>query len=175
MLVIRFWSLLSFSMVNHVFSCFSITCRSKGCFLISFLTINLSLNSMITEVGKLILFPFKVTRTSFHFISNTSQIQFFFSLIHSGVSLPLILNKCMLPTNLQRFTGTYDCVSDMNSITSWILENRHPLNKLHFLTLLVTMNTMPNKINSNIANVYQCILQVQYTLYLQMFARKEVS
>ena len=36
-------------------------------------------------------------------------------------------------------------------------------NKFDFLTLLVTMNIMPNKIISNIANIYHCFLQVQYT------------
>ena len=49
-------------------------------------------------------------------------MQFFLNLIHSGVSLPLILNKCMLPAILHRFTGTYDHASDMNSITLFILE-----------------------------------------------------
>ena len=117
---------------------------------------------MITEVGKLISFPFKVTLTSFHSIYNTFQIQFFLNFIHSGVSLPLILNKCMLPAILHRSTGAYDCVSDMNSITLVILENRCPLNKLDFLTLLMTMNIMPNKISSHMANEYHCILQVQY-------------
>ena len=140
-----YWILVSVimsSMVNHVFLCFSITCRSKGCFLISCLTLNLSVNGMITEVGKLISLPLKVTLNSFQSISNTSQIQFFSNFIQSGVCLPLILNKCMLPAILHRSTSTYDCVSNMNSITLVILENRCPLNKLDFLTLLVTMNFM---------------------------------
>ena len=99
----------------------------------SLLTLNLSLNGMITEVGKLMSFPFKVTLTSFQSFSNTSQIQFFFNLMHSGVSsLPLILNKCMLPAILHRFTRTYDYVSNMNSITLVILESRCPLNELDF-------------------------------------------
>ena len=128
-LVTGFWSVLSCSKVNHVFPCFSNTCRSKGYFLISFLTLNLSLNGMTIEVGKLISFPFKVTLISFQSISNTSQIQFFLNRIHSGVSLPLILNECMLPAILHRFTGTDNCVSDINSITFVILENRCPPNK----------------------------------------------
>ena len=149
--------------ITHIFPCFNITCSSRGCFLISFLTLNLSLNYMTTDVGKLISFPFKVTLTSLQSIPIISQIQFFLNLIHSGVNLPLTVNKCMLPATLHRFTSTYDCVFNMNNITFVMFENRCPLNKFNFLTLLVTMNTMPNRISSNMANVYYCILQVQYT------------
>ena len=139
MLVAGFWSLLSFSKVNNVFPCFSITCRSKGCFLISHLTLNLSLNGMMTVVGKLISFPFKVTvffPIFFLYIPNPIFLHF----ICTGVSLSLILNKCMLSAIFHRSISKYDCVSNMNNITLFILEKRCPLNKLDFLTLLVTLH-----------------------------------
>ena len=79
--------------------------------------------------------------------SNTSQVQFFLNCILSGVNFPLILNKCLLPAILHRFTGTYNCVSDINSITLVTLENKCPPNKLYFLILLVIRNIISNKIN----------------------------
>ena len=83
--------------------------------------------------------------------------------MHLGVNLPLILNKYMLPEILHRFSSTYDCLSDMNSITLVMFENKCPLNKFDFLILFVIMNTITNKINSNKVNIYHCILQVQYS------------
>ena len=71
-------------------------------------------------------------------ISKTSQIQFFLSLTFSGFSLPLILNKWILPATLHNFIGTYEWVFDMKSNILVLLENKHPLKKLHFLNLLVT-------------------------------------
>ena len=117
----------------------------------------------MTEVGKLVSFPFKVTLTSFQSISNTFQIQFLLKFMCSGVNLPHILNNSMLPAILHRFTGTYDCVSNMNSITLVMFENKCPLNKFDFLILFVIMNTIPEKINSSKTIIYHCILQVQYT------------
>ena len=64
------------------------------------LVTNLLLNGITTEVHKLTSFPFKVTLTSFQSISNTSHIQFLLKFMRSGVNLPLILNKCMLPAIL---------------------------------------------------------------------------
>ena len=157
-----FGSPLSFSKVNQVLPCFNIMCNSNNHVLISFLAIYLTLNCKITGIGKLISFPFKVMLTSFQYISNTSKIQFFLSFIFSGVNLPLILNKCILPAILHRFIGTYDCMFDIKSITLVMLENKHPLNKLDFLILLVTRYIMPNKIINNIPITYHCILHIQY-------------
>ena len=70
--------------------------------------------------------------------SRTSQIQFFLILTCSGFSLPLILNKCILPATLHNFIGTYEWVFDMKSKILVLLENKRPLQKLVFLTLLVT-------------------------------------
>ena len=125
------------------------------------LVINLSLKGIMTEVGRLMSFPFKVTLTSFQSISNTSQIQFLLKLIHSGVNLPLILNRCILPATLHRPIGTYDCESDMNSITLDTFENKCPQSRFHFLILFVTMNTTPSRINSSKAIIYHCVLEVQ--------------
>ena len=71
-------------------------------------------------------------------MSKTSQIQFFLNLTFSIVSLPLILNRWILPAILHNFIGTYDLVFDMKSINLVTLENNHPLNKLDFLILLAT-------------------------------------
>ena len=111
-----FGIMLSFSKVNQVLPYFNIMCSSNGHFLINFLALYLSLNGMIIEAGKLMSFPFKVTLTSFQSISNTSQIQFFLNFIFSGVNVPLILNKCIIPAILHRFIGTYDCMFDMKAL-----------------------------------------------------------
>ena len=71
-------------------------------------------------------------------ISKTSQIQFFLILTCSGFSLPLILNKCILQATLHNFIGTYEWVLDIKSKILVLLENKHPLQKLVFLILLVT-------------------------------------
>ena len=148
MLVAGLCSLLSFSRVNHAFPCFSIICSSKCCLVMRCLATNLSQNGIMTEVDKLTSFPFKVTLTSFQAISNASQIQFLLKFMHSGVNVPLILNKCMLPTILHRFTGTYGCESNMNSITLVTYEDKCPWSRFDFLILFVTMNSIPNKSNS---------------------------
>ena len=140
--------------------CFNNIHSSKG----SPLTcLNLSLNGMITEFGKLILFPCKVTLTSFQSNSNTSQIKFLFNVTHSGISVPTNLNKWILPTTLQNFTSTSACASDIKSITLTTLENRCHLNNLNFLTFVVMIKIIPNRTNSTIAIVYHCVLQVQWT------------
>ena len=128
----------------------------------SFLALNLSLNSMINDVGKLISFLFKVILTTFQSISSTSQIQFFLIFILSGVNFPLILNKCILPAILHRFIGSHDCVFGIKSIILVTLENKHPPNKLDFLLLLVTRYIIPKKIINNTPVIYHCILHVQY-------------
>ena len=76
--------------------------------------------------------------TSDQSISKTSQIQFFLSLTFPGFSLPLILNKWILPATLHNFIGTYEWVLDMKSNILVLLENKCPLKKLDLLNLLVT-------------------------------------
>ena len=71
-------------------------------------------------------------------ISKTSQIQFFLILTCSGSSLPLILNKWILPVTLHHFIGTYEWVLDIKSRILVLLENKHPLQKLVILSLLIT-------------------------------------
>ena len=72
------------------------------------------------------------------FISKTSQIQFFLSLTCSGFNLPHILNKCILLATLHNFIGTYEWVLDIKSKILVLLGNKHPLQKLVFLSLVVT-------------------------------------
>ena len=57
------------------------------------LILNLSENFIVTDSGKLTLFPFKVTLTSFQSISIISQILFLVNLTPSEVRVPVILNK----------------------------------------------------------------------------------
>ena len=71
-------------------------------------------------------------------ISKISQIQFFLILTCSGFSLSLILNKCILSATLHNFIGTYEWVLDIKSKIFVSLENKHPLQKLVFLSLLST-------------------------------------
>ena len=66
----------------------------------------LSLSSIITDAGKVILFPFKVILTSFQYNSITSPNIFHFYLTFSEVNFPVILNRCMLPAILHNFTST---------------------------------------------------------------------
>ena len=53
------------------------------------------------------------------------------------VTLPLILNKWILPAILNNFIGKYDLVFDIESITFVTLENKHPLNRQDFLILFI--------------------------------------
>ena len=71
-------------------------------------------------------------------ISKTSQIQFFLSLTFSGFNLPPIQNKCILLATLHNFMGTYEWVLDRKSKILVLLGNKCPLQKLVFLSLLVT-------------------------------------
>ena len=84
---------------------FNIIQKSKSSHLTMHLILNLSVSGIMTDTGKFILFPFKVTFTSFQSNSITSQSIFHFNLIFSGVNFPVILNKCMLPAVLHYFTG----------------------------------------------------------------------
>ena len=70
------------------------------------LILNLSQSFIVTDFGKLILFLFKVTLPSFESNAITSQIKFYCSFIFSGVNVPIILNKCMVPAVLHNFFGT---------------------------------------------------------------------
>ena len=80
--------------------------KEQGFFLTMCLILNLSQNFIVTDLGKLILFPFKVKLTSLQSNSIISQIKFHFSFTFSGGNLPLILNKFMLPAILHNFIGT---------------------------------------------------------------------
>ena len=77
-------------------------------------------------VGKGIRFPFIVMFTSLQSISKMSQIQFLLNLTFSMVSLPLSLNKLILPAILFNFIGTYVVALDIKSTILVILENRCP-------------------------------------------------
>ena len=73
--------ILLFSKVNQILPCFNMTCKSKGSLLTSLLIPNLSLNGMVTEVGKLYFVSIQSHTDSFQSISNTHQIQFLFNAI----------------------------------------------------------------------------------------------
>ena len=104
---VLFQRIPSFYKVNHVFPCFNIMWKNNGCLLRSFLALNLSPRGITTELGKFISFPFRVMPMFLQSISKTFQIQFLLNLTFSIVSLPLILNKWMLPAILHNFRGTY--------------------------------------------------------------------
>ena len=63
--------------------------KSKGSHLTMCLILNLSLSS-VTDAGRFILFPFKVTLTSFQSISITYHNIFLFNLTCSGINFPVI-------------------------------------------------------------------------------------
>ena len=79
--------------------------KSKGSLFIKHLTLILSWSLIVTILGRLILFSFKVTMTSFQSISNVSHIYFLFSFMFSALSMHVILNKCVLPAVLHTFIG----------------------------------------------------------------------
>ena len=89
--------------VNQVIPCFNITWKSKGSLFTMHLILNLSLNHIVTDVSKIILFPFKVTLTSFQSNSITSQRIFLFNFTFSGVTIPIMFIKCILPAILHNF------------------------------------------------------------------------
>ena len=67
-------SCVSVAKVNHVIPCFSMKLKSKGSLFISCLILILSWSLMVTTLGKLILFPLKVTVTSLQSIYNVSHM-----------------------------------------------------------------------------------------------------
>ena len=77
----------------QVCPCFNIKCNNKGQLFIIRLILNLSLNGIITEPGKLITFPFNVTVTGLQSISITSLSIFLCKVIFSLIKLPVNLNK----------------------------------------------------------------------------------
>ena len=91
-------------------------------FFIIHLILNLSLNGIITEPGKLITFPLNVTVTGCQSISITSHNLFLCSVIFSLFILPVSLNKCILPDVLHSLMGTYDLMSERNIIILIVLE-----------------------------------------------------
>ena len=60
----------------------------------------------------------------------------------------------------------YEWVLDIKSNILVLLENKHPLKKLDFLTLLATRQSMPKVIIVNIPMMYHCILHVQSMLLM---------
>ena len=106
-----------YTKVNHVLPCFSIMWKSNSCFLRSFIDLNFSLKGITTELGEFISFLFKVMLISFQSISRTSQIQFLLNLTSSMVSIPIILNRWILPAILHNFIGTHDLVFEIKIIT----------------------------------------------------------
>ena len=68
----------------------------------------------------------------------------------------------MLPTILHNFTGTYDLVSDIKSITTVTLVNNLPLNRVDLLILFKTEKVIPNRININKPTMYQFGSHMQY-------------
>ena len=90
--------------VSQVMPCFNIIWKSKGSLLTMHLIFNLSLNFIVTYICKLIYFH----SNSYRLLSNlimTSQSILLFSLTFSGVSVSVILNKCILPAVLHNFIG----------------------------------------------------------------------
>ena len=79
--------------------------QKQGLFLTRCLILNLSQNFIVTDFGKVILFPFKVTLTSFQSIAIISQDLFLFSLTFLDFNVPVILNKWILSAVLHNFFG----------------------------------------------------------------------
>ena len=134
--------------------------KTKGSLLTMHLILNLSQNFIVTDFGKLILFPFRVTLTSFQSNSITSQIKFHFNFTFSEVSVPIILNKSMLPLVLHNLIGTYLWASDVNNIILTAKEKKYPLNSFSFCAFRMTKSTKTKIDKLNIKIVYHCILQV---------------
>ena len=106
----------------QVWPCFNIKCNNKGLLFIIHLILNLSLNGIITEPGKLITFPLNVTVTSHQSNSIISHNVFLCSVTFSLFMLPVNLNKCILPNVFHSLIGTYDLMSEMNIIILIVLE-----------------------------------------------------
>ena len=92
--------------INNDMPCFNTIWKSKSFLLTMHLILNLSLNLILTNVGKFILFPFKFMLTSFQSNYITSQSIFVFNFTFTGVNITVILNRCMLSTVLHNFIGT---------------------------------------------------------------------
>ena len=114
-------ALSSISIISHILDkgyqvcpCVSIKCSNKGLLSIICLILTLSQKGIITELGKLITFPFTITVIFFQSISNISHTLFLCNLISSLCKLPVNLNKCMLPIVLHNLIGMYDFIFDIN-------------------------------------------------------------
>ena len=101
-------------------------------------SVSISLKGIINKLGKSMSLSFSVILMSDKSIYKTSQIQFFLILTCSVFSLPLILNKCILLATLNNYIGTYEWVLDIKNKILVLLENKHPLQELVFLSFLVT-------------------------------------
>ena len=106
----------------QVWPCFNIKCNNKGLLFIIHLILNLSLNGIITEPGKLITFQLNVTVTGHQSISIISHNVFLCKVTFSLFILPVNLNKSILPDVLHNLIGTYDLMSEMNIIILIVLE-----------------------------------------------------
>ena len=60
--------------INQLNPCFNISWKSNGWLFMMCLTLNLSLNFIVTDFGELIAFPLNVTLTSFQSTSNILQM-----------------------------------------------------------------------------------------------------
>ena len=134
------------------------------------LSLNLSLNGIMTDVNKCIIVPFKVIKTSFQSIFTTSHNSFLSSIIWAGVSCPTILNEWMLPVVLHNLTRTYCLTSEKNSNTLTVLENSFPLNILHFLVVTRMKIIRPIIIDANAAIVHHCTVHLQCSFSLPNIA-----
>ena len=148
------------SKTYHDVPCLHIICNSNDIFFIMQLNLNLSLNGIITDVGRCVMVPFKVIRTSFQSIFTTSHNTFLFNVICSGVKCPKFkINEYFLW--FHSLIGMYRLTFKKNSITATVLENNSPWNILHFVVVAKMKSVRPMIINASAAIVYYCALQVQ--------------
>ena len=123
---------------NHVIPCFSMISKSKDSCLTMHLILK-SLGSIMTDAANFILFPFKVTLTSFQSNYRTSQSIFLFNLKCSGVNFPIILNRCMIPVVLHNFHHHHHLSSLCSSLSHTHCYQR----SLFFIALWILPTIIP--------------------------------
>ena len=119
--------------MNQVIPCLSITWNSSGSLFIMHLILNSSLSFIVTILSKIILSLLKVAGYFFTIYVLSIQNVLGFNLIFSDFSVPVILNRWMLPVVLHNFMGMYYCTYKINIIIFTALENKHPLHNFYFL------------------------------------------